>query len=165
MSESLVKQPATLLKIGKRAVSVYGFRHDLFLEHLQEHLSKTLSQQWCSVGCAARTMFGRNTLQGREAIRRRLGKVFRTLLDQHLFLIIEYAEHGHGHHGEMTAVKLWQGPGAGEKAEMEEQQHATTQLARMLRRRQITEVAMKKAYGVLQLPLPFDMLTQADTTD
>jgi hypothetical protein len=150
-ASTITKAPApTLLKVGTRALSTHGYRRDVLEEHLKEHLGKPASKQWCEVSCAARTIWGRDTKKNREEIRKRLPMFFRSMLDRGLFVAIDYAPLGHGHHGEAQAIKIYQQSGEVEK------QHAKEQLGRMHRRRQITDAAMKKAAAILQLPLPFE---------
>ena len=114
-----------LVEVGTRMISSGGWSVPLLEEHLRVHLGQGLSQRWCSVGCLARTFFGRNTPAHREAVRHRLSRAFRLLLlRRDLFLVIEY-EQGKGTHGAAVACKLLQ-------TENElERQHARVTLKRM----------------------------------
>jgi len=147
-----VKQPA-LINIGARALSTRGFRHDILEEHLKDHLGKPLNKQWCEIGCLARAFWGRNTQASREAMRKRLPGAFREFLGRNLFLVIEYAEHAHGHHGEALAVKLYR---KGEQGL--ERQHALEQVEKWHRRRQISDETLQRA----QLLLDFEPLVAQD---
>jgi hypothetical protein len=142
-NSALVAKQPMLINVGKRPLSVRGFRHDVFIEHLQDHLGKRMSRQWCEVSCLARVFFGRNTEANREAVRERLRGAFRVLLGRGLFLLIERAEQGHGHHGEALAVKLYvNGEGL-------EKNVAESQLARMAQRHEISGKLLNIAEGII----------------
>jgi hypothetical protein len=138
-----------LLPVGEVTLTtVPGFSYGRLEEHLQRHLQRPLSQHWCAMGCAARTMFGRNSKRSREAIRERIWKLFHRMLDHGMFLTIEYAPRSGGSHGEIIAMKIYT------VAEGREQQAAEAQVKRMWQRRQLTTGAVERACQILQLPAP-----------
>lgn len=133
---------AELAKIGKKSVSIQGYRNDLVEEHLQWHFTQ-MSNKWCSIECMAKTMFGRNTETNRAGIRKRMAATFRTLLERRsLFLVIEYDASTDGH-GRIKACKLFE-DGAGVEGE-----YALRQIERMTQRRQITEEMRDRALSVI----------------
>jgi len=133
MSTALkVVRKQELTQVGKKAVSIRGYRNDYVEEHLRWHLTQ-MSNKWCSVNCMARTMFGRASEENRSRIRRRIANTFRVLLMRsRLFLVIEYDNSTDGH-GKIKAAKLFE---AGDGAEG---QYAVHQIERMAQRQQITE--------------------------
>jgi hypothetical protein len=156
---ALVKKPKPeLLRVGSRALSSHGFRHDVLREHLADHLAdKDEARRWCDVGCLTRTFEGRNTEKGRAAIRRRLPRAFKVFLDLGLFLTIDYAQQGNGHHGEALAVKLFDRS----RASAQEARSAREQISRMRRRKLISEAGERKALEILgdgpETPTPTDL--------
>lgn len=130
-----------LAKVGKKTVSVMGYRNDLAEEHLRWHLTK-MSNKWCSVDCMARLMFGRASEENRKRVRTRIATTFRWLLDSGLFLVIEYDDSPEGH-GKIKAVKLFES-GAGAEG-----QYAEHQVERMVRRQQLNEETRKQALKAL----------------
>jgi hypothetical protein len=142
---TVVKAKPELVTVRNRSVSPYGFRHTLMADHLENHLA-SLSNQWCEVGCLARTMFQRNSEANRKAVRQRLAGAFRWFLDHGLFLVIEYESIGKGHHGESKAVKIYR-----RESQLQiEFQTAEMQLERMLRRREISQDRYNKAMEILK---------------
>jgi len=137
------KSTVELVKDGSRLVSTRGYRLQLFLRHLQEHL---LKGTWCDVGCFAKTFFGRNSEMNRREARARMRRAFVGLLATGYFLVIEYAQHGNGHHGEIQAAKLL----PPENRSPVEQQAAEMQLDRMLRRKEISEGNYQRALLMLK---------------
>jgi hypothetical protein len=146
---TVVRAKPELVKVRDRAVSPYGFRHDLVEAHLNDHLL-TL-KPWCEVGCLARTMFQRNTAASRAAIRKRLSGAIRYFLCKQIFLVVEYEARGGGHRGESKAMKIYSPtllPSA-------EQQCAQLQLERMHKRREINEALYIEACAILGIqPTP-----------
>lgn len=140
------KPDLALVKIHDRSVSVQGFRHPLMEEHLTEHLG-LLSEQWCEIGCLARTMFGKNIPANRTAIRKRLRRAWNYFLDRDVLLVIEYEPRGYGHNGESKAVKLFCQTDLSEPSA--ERQYAEVQLERMKKRREITGGRYIKACALL----------------
>lgn len=127
-----------LVEIGERRISTRGWALELFLQHLQEHLARP-NGKWCDVACMARTMWGRNTPTNRAAVRRSAARGFRGCLLRGLFVVIEYA--GPEHHGQILAWKLFDRATADDA----ERQHASEQLARMQRRRELSSELVAKA--------------------
>lgn len=134
-----------LTTVGKKSVSILGYRNDLVEEHLRWHLTQ-MSNKWCSVDCMARTMFGRASEENRARVRRRIANTFRVLLIRSkLFLVIEYDNSTDGH-GKIKAAKLYEaGTGA-------EGQYAINQIMRMAQRQQITEEMRTKALEAVGFP-------------
>lgn len=140
----VIKLPTKeLTVIGKKAVSIFGWRHDLAEEHLKWHLSQR-TNAWCSVECMARTLFQRNTPTNREGVRKRMGRLFRVLLERGLFLVIEYDFSAEGH-GKIMACKLF------EKAAGAETQHAIEQIERMRKRKMISDELWQRAINLLDV--------------
>jgi len=142
---SIVKAKPELVTVKNRSVSAYGFRHTLLSDHLQQHLG-SVRNQWCDIGCLARTMFGRNIETNRKNVRQRIAGAFRWFLDHGMFLVIDYESFGNGHHGESKAVKLYRP----EKQLSLELQTAQSQLDRMLRRREISQERYEKASRLIK---------------
>jgi hypothetical protein len=134
-----------MVKVGTHAISVSGFKLALAIEHLMYHLETKPNQpsypKWCSVGCMARTMFGRDTASNRARIRDRMHKIFKTMLAQGKFLAVEYCEKtGKGAKiGQIVACKIY------EQASPQEAQYAARQIERMRRRRQLNEELLARA--------------------
>jgi hypothetical protein len=126
-----------LTTVGKKSVSIFGYRNDLIEEHLRRHLTQ-VSNKWCSVDCAARAMFGRSSPANREGIRKRIRSTFRELLNRGLFLVIEYDDTPGGR-GKIKAMKLFE-TGIGIEAE-----YAAGQIERMSRRQQLSAELKEKA--------------------
>jgi hypothetical protein len=132
----------TLTRIGTRSVSTFGWRLPLFEEHLTDHLAMAQSKKWCDVACAARTMFGHNTVSNRAAVRKRMNKAFRDLLAKKLFLAVEYDA---AHHNQISAFKLFEnGSGA-------ESENARYQLAKMRAKKQLSDKMLLSALAVVGL--------------
>lgn len=154
MSEALApKTSPTLFKVGKRAVSLRGYRSDLMQEHLENHLLEAPSKRFCPISCAARTMYGRDTPSHRDSIRRQLPRLFRRFLQQGRVLSIEYAPHGGAHHGEAQAMKIWQKQDDGASGET---QFVALQIKRKQRRLKLTQDDLSRVYEILQLSLPLE---------
>jgi hypothetical protein len=132
------KNKPELVTVKDRSVSAHGFRHVLMYDHLVEHLG-SVRKPWCTIGCMARTMFGRNTDSNRKAMRQRLSAAFRWHLDRDVFLVIEYDQ---GAHGRANAVKIY-------SSAQIEFQFAQDQLEKMLRRREISNARYSKAKQIL----------------
>ena len=129
-----------LTKIGNRHVSACGRHHYLAEEHLDWHLAQAMSKKWCSVGCMARTMFQRNTLANRTAVRQRIAPLFKALLKRDKFLVIEYDQ---SDHGKINACKILEG------TDQLEKQYAMSQLERMRKRGQMNEETFQHANEVV----------------
>jgi len=149
-----VKHIPELIGVGKRTISTHGWRIPLVEEHLRGHSSTGLSQKWCSPECLARTFFGRNTQANRASIRRRLSRAFRMLLQHDLFLVIERNAHGPGAHGEVIALKLYEG-------DAHERAYAAEQVKRMRARRDLTDAQVRHAEQILGTTLEDDPLPAA----
>lgn len=142
MTSLAIVRRQELTQVGRKSVSVYGFRHDLMEEHLVWHLTQ-MSNKWCSVECMARTMFGRNTETNRTGVRKRMANAFRTLLSKRgLLLVIEYDVSPTGH-GKIKACKLF------ESGEGAERQYAKHQVERMEQRKQMNEEQVARALSVI----------------
>lgn len=138
----IVKQKhAELVKIGKKAHSVQGYRKDLAEEHLLGHLTQ-MSNKWCSVDCMARIMFGRNSEENRNKIRKRIGPAFRYLLGHGKFLVIDYDDSRKGR-GRIRAMKFFEG-GAGAEG-----QYALHQIERMTARQKMSEEMRVQALALV----------------
>lgn len=131
-----------LIEIGKRSISAYGYTNEGVEAHLCWHLTQLPSKKWCSPDCMSRTMFGRNTDNGRRGVRKRIANTFRVLLKRGLFLAIEYDASPSGH-GEIMAFKLF------ENGEGAESQYALAQIERMTRRRKLSEEMRERALQVI----------------
>ena len=135
---------ATLIEVGQRKISPKGWALDLVEEHLDGHIGQ-LSNQWCRVDCLARTMFGRNTPANRARVRKNMPRAFRDMVRRNRFLVIEYAPAGGGTHGEALACKIHDRT-QGDAAELQATEY---QLAKMLRRRQISDSLLETARALL----------------
>lgn len=146
-SLKIVKQPHELVQVGKKTVSVFGYRNDLAEEHLRWHLTQ-MSNKWCSVDCMAHVMFGRRSEENRSRVRRRVGQTFKfLLLRSRLFLVIEYDDSAGGH-GKIKAMKLYEA-GSGIEG-----QYALHQIDRMAQRQQMSEEMRVQALVAIGCPRP-----------
>lgn len=85
----------TVVGEGKKArkVSTVGFRTPIAYTHLLEHLEHVEPKdKWCTTDCFARSIFGKNTQNNREESRSRMGYLFRVLLPQDIFLLLDYSD-------------------------------------------------------------------------
>jgi len=139
----IVAQPA-LTKIGDRSVSTIGFRTPLALQHLTEDHNET---EWCSPECMGKVMFGRKTARNSESIRKRIPNIVKGFLSKGLFLVVEY---NWSKHGQIQAMKIYQGEGGLEK------QAAIIQLDRMKRRKELTDANIRAASTILGIEWPKD---------
>jgi hypothetical protein len=103
--DALMFRPESgLLRVGQRTVGTKAYRHAHAFEHLKDHLGRR--KKWCEVECQARVFGGRLTHASIRRVRLRLSALFSYCVDQGSFLVIEYAQHGNGHHGEALRCKL-----------------------------------------------------------
>jgi hypothetical protein len=142
-----VVRRSELVKIGKKSRSLVGYRSSLVEEHLHWHLSQ-MSNKWCSVSCMARTIYGRNSEDNCDKIRKHGAAAFKyILLKSRRFLVIEYDDSTKGH-GRIKAMKLYEGGDGGEGT------HAQFQIDRMESRRQITEYMRQQALTIIGIVEP-----------
>jgi ribulose bisphosphate carboxylase small subunit len=137
-----VKKPE-LVTVGTRAVSVNGWHFSLSADHLKEHLGKGPSKKWCGPACMASRMFGRSSPANQQRVRDRIAKAFHYLLQNGMFLAIEYVERPHR---TISAFKIL------ETTEGMEMQHARAQIERMRQRREVNEEKYLKALELLGSP-------------
>jgi hypothetical protein len=140
-----IKRPE-LVTIGKRTISVGGWKTGNVETHLRWHATLQPSRQWCKIECLARTMYGQNRAQSREDTRKRIARTFKLFLEQKLFLVIEYA----GPHGQISAVKLHDS----KTDSISEKQFAERQLQRMKNNHEVNLEAWHKALEIIGLPFP-----------
>lgn len=136
-----VQQP-DLIAVGRRELSTRGYRSDLFLQHLKKHLG---DDTWCSVDCAARLFSGRVSQPARHLMRSRIAPAFRWLLSRDYFLVVEFAERGHGRHGEILKFRLFRPLHATDA----ERHYAEQQLARLEKRWRLTSESVAKGQALI----------------
>lgn len=140
---AVIKKPE-LVEIGNRSISVNGWRYDLAEEHIKWHSSH--KNKACSVECMARTMFSRNTPTNCDKVRKNMSTLFRRMLDNGMFMLIEY-DHSPGGRGKIKAAKIFDRENASDKDIAE----ATYQIERMVKRKQISESKVSKALEILNV--------------
>lgn len=98
MKASILKlRPDHITVVGEgknaRKVSAVGFRTPIAYAHLMDHLAMDKPEdKWCSTECFSRSIFGKSTQTNRDESRSRMSYMFRVLLPQNIFLLLDYSD-------------------------------------------------------------------------
>lgn len=110
-------------------------------EHLMDHRHGLEKDTWCSVGCLASKMYGRNSKDNRRKVRRNIPLIFRDMLDKYnQFTVIKFD----GEHGSATALQFYSST-----APQEAKEWAHHKLEKLVGRLNLSEEQYQKACKVI----------------
>jgi len=150
MEEKVITRVSDLPKLitfGRKQKAKNGWSTKGVLEHLQWHLAQRPSKRWCTIDCAAATFFNKNTITGREQVRKRVALLFKNLLLRDFFLVIEKKK-GPKHHEQISALKLFVAN------EEQEKEYAQAQLEKMKLRKEVSDELCTEAERIINSLIP-----------
>ncbi len=110
-------------------------------EHLMDHRHGLESDTWCSVGCLASKMYGRNCKDNRRKVRRNIPLIFREMLERYgQFAVIKF----NGDYGSATALQFYSGSPTQEAKEW-----AHHKLEKLVGRLKLSDAQYRKACDVI----------------
>lgn len=127
----------TLVQLGNRLVPSDGRWHpDLVAEYVRDHGGRS---RWIPTGELARVFYGGNTPSNKERVRRRLFRVWHSLLNQQLLLVIEVSVRTAA-----QACKIY------DARSVEERQYLHERLARMEKQKLLKAEQVHKAIALAE---------------